>query len=136
MDLVTQKDGTVTTLKEHQSARNWEGGEQKSPKNDKTFSLTTAEKVELKAFEKEYAKEIGTGDRREIFRQHAARELLQMREENDSRKEKGKAPIAKEDRKLTWNEGVVKSVWRAKEENAAKREAHIARTSHFLDGRE
>jgi len=136
MDLVTQKDGTVTTLDNHKKARNWEGGEQKPLKEEPVFALTTTEKVELRAFEKEYAKDIGEGARRDLFRQKAARELLEMRAENESRKLEGKDPIAKQDRRLTFKDGVVKSVHRAKEEMENNRQAHIARTNHCLDGRE
>lgn len=132
MALVVNNNGNVITEEANKEDKTWEGGvQQENKKENLIFSLTTLEKLELKTFEQNNAKNIGEGMRREMFRQHAARELLQMREENDRRTQEGKEPISKEDRRIDLRNGVVKSLWRAKAENATMRENSISEIARF-----
>lgn len=132
MALIRNNDGTIITEQAYKEDKNWEGGEQKNDKKaNLTLALTTVEKLELRTFENENSKIIGDGARREMFRQNASRELIQMREENDKRRQEGKELINKEDRRLTVTNGVVKSVWRAKEENESNRHANLSELARF-----
>lgn len=99
----------------------------------KKITLTTQEKVELNSFLKQNAKVIGTGGRKEMFTNNATEELLRLRAVNEERAQNGQDPLSKGERQLTLNNGVVKSVWRAKTETAAYNEADKSRIEGLME---
>ncbi len=101
--------------------------------NTKKIVLTTQEKVELNNFLKQNAQTIGTGGRKEMFTQDATIELVRLREADAERTQNGEEPLSKNDRTLTLKNGVVKSVWRAKQEAAAKHEAETTRVEGLME---
>lgn len=95
--------------------------------------LTQLEKIELQAFMRDNAKEIGNVEgRKNIFREAATTEILRLREENERLAAEGKDPIKAVDRKLTLRNGVVKSNWRAKED-AKVRQEQIKESIHIAN---
>lgn len=134
---VVNADGTVISEEMHKdNLATSEGGIMPADNNnvkhfDYVSALTTLEKIELRTFVQDNAKIIGDGGRREMFRQKAASELIDMRNENDERRKKNLPLIAKEDRRLLLNNGVVKSLWRNKKEQANLREAAIGEIARF-----
>ena len=91
---------------------------------EKKPELTTHEKVELNNFLKKYDREVGTGGRREMFTRCATDELLYLRDANKEREAEGLGEISASDRVLLLKGGVIKSVYRAKEEQRASNEAN------------
>lgn len=88
---------------------------------EKKPELTTREKVELNNFMKNNP-EIGTGARRDVFEDRATKELLYLREVNEQRKAEGLEELNPADRTLSLRNGVVKSFYRAKEEQQMNKE--------------
>lgn len=95
--------------------------------------LTQLEKIELQKFMRDNAKEIGDVEgRKNFFREAATDEILHLRAENEKLAAEGKDPITTADRRMTLRSGVVKSHWRAKE-NDKMRHAQIKESIHIAN---
>lgn len=101
----------------------------------KNVTLTVQEKVELNNFLKQNSRTIGTGGRKDMFTRNATEELLRLRDADEKRTQNGEPPLSKDERKLTLKNGVIKSVWRAKQEAEAHHEAETSRVENLMESR-
>ena len=122
--------GGVVIPKE--KAKEWlneDGGEQKNEKvKESNFSkLTTMEKIKTKEFLAKHPELTTAPGRANLFKEAVAAEFLRLREEDDSRKAEGKAPLTEKEKELFMPvEGVISSKWRYNENQKASREATLA----------
>lgn len=100
---------------------------------DEKIELTPHEKVELNNFLKKYEREVGTGGRREMFTKNATDELLYLRNANEQRKAEGLEEIKSSERTMSLKSGVIKSVYRAKQEQEMSNEANRSNAAMYRE---
>ena len=136
MKYVQNKDGTLSTETDYKQNLNWEGNDHKDQKIERTAyqELGVSEKTRVSRFMKKHPELATTPERAEYFRNLAAKELIEVRNENNALVAAGKAPLVSTDYDLLLSkEGVIMSTWRAKQEHQMKKEAIKSRVSMYND---
>lgn len=136
MKYVQNKDGTLSTETDYKQNLNWEGNDHKDQKIERTAyqELGVSEKTRVSRFMKKHPELATTPERAEYFRNLAAKELIEVRNENNALVAAGKAPLVSTDYDLLLpKEGVIMSTWRAKQEHQMKKEAINSRVSMYND---
>ena len=136
MKYVQNKDGTLSTETDYKQNLNWEGNDHKDQKIERTAyqELGVSEKTRVSRFMKKHPELATTPERAEYFRNLAARELIEVRNENNERVAAGKTPLVSQDYELSVpKEGVVISAWRAKRDQHNAREAAKSSNSMYND---
>ena len=136
MKYVQNKDGTLSTEADYKKNLNWEGGNCKDPeiKTSVYNQLGVSEKSKVNKFLKAHPELTTSEQRAEYFKNLAAKELIEVRNENNARVAAGKTPLVSKDYELSMpKEGVIMSAWRAKQETEMKKEALKSRISMYND---
>jgi hypothetical protein len=136
MKYVQNKDGTLSTEADYKKNLNWEGGDPKDPeiKTNAYNQLGVSEKSRVNKFLKAHPELTTSEQRAEYFKNLAAKELIDVRNENNARVAAGKTPLVSKDYELSMpKEGVIMSAWRAKQESEMKKEALKSRISMYND---
>lgn len=127
---------TLSTEDNYKKNLNKENGKQKDPetKIEPFNQLGVSEKSRVNKFMQNHPELATTPERAEYFRNLAAKELIEVRNENNALVAAGKAPLVSADYDLLLpKEGVIKSAWRAKQEHQMKKEAIKSRVSMYND---
>lgn len=127
---------TLSTEDNYKKNLNKENGKQKvSETETEPFNqLVTAEQIRVNKFMQKHPELTTTAERTKYFKNLAAKELIEVRNENEALVAAGKAPLASADYDLLLpKEGVIKSAWRAKQEHQMKKEAIKSRVSMYND---
>lgn len=127
---------TLSTEDNYKKNLNKENGKQKvSETETEPFNqLVTAEQIRVNKFMQKHPELTTTAERTKYFKNLAAKELIEVRDENEALVAAGKAPLASADYDLLLpKEGVIKSAWRAKQEHQMKKEAIKSRVSMYND---
>lgn len=127
---------TLSTEDNYKKNLNKENGKQKvSETETEPFNqLVTAEQIRVNKFMQKHPELTTTAERTKYFKNLAAKELIEVRNENNALVAAGKAPLVSADYDLLLpKEGVIKSAWRAKQEHQMKKEAIKSRVSMYND---
>lgn len=127
---------TLSTEDNYKKNLNKENGKQKvSETETEPFNqLVAAEQIRVNKFMQKHPELTTTAERTKYFKNLAAKELIEVRNENEALVAAGKAPLASADYDLLLpKEGVIKSAWRAKQEHQMKKEAIKSRVSMYND---
>lgn len=136
MKYVQNEDGTLSTETDYKQNLNWEGNDHKDQKIERTAyqELGVSEKTRVSRFMKKHPELATTPERAEYFRNLAAKELIEVRNENNALVAAGKAPLVSADYDLLLpKEGVIKSAWRAKRDQQNAHEANKSNNSMYND---
>lgn len=138
MQYVQNPDGTVNTMEEYKEnikavkeGRDCKDSEVKvAPYNQ----LGVTEKIRVNNFMKKHPELTTSEKRAEYFKNLAAKELIEVRNENNSRVATGKAPLTSQDYELSMpKEGVITSAWRAKRDRDTAIETMKSNNSMYND---
>lgn len=127
---------TLSTEDNYKKNLNKENGKQKvSETETEPFNqLVTADQIRVNKFMQNHPELTTSAERTKYFKNLAAKELIEVRNENEALVAAGKAPLASADYDLLLpKEGVIKSAWRAKQEHQMKKEAIKSRVSMYND---
>ena len=136
MKYVQNKDGTLSTEADYKKNLNWEGGEQKDSetKIEPFNQLGVSEKSRVNKFMQKHPELTTSAERTKYFKNLAAKELIEVRNENNALVAAGKAPLVSADYDLLLpKEGVIKSAWRAKRDQQNDHEANKRNNSMYND---
>ena len=94
MKYVQNEDGTLSTETNYKQNLNWEGNDHKDQKIERTAyqELGVSEKTRVSRFMKKHPELATTPERAEYFRNLAAKERIEVRNENNALVAAGKAP--------------------------------------------
>lgn len=127
---------TLSTEDNYKKNLNKENGKQKvSETETEPFNkLVTADQIRVNKFMQKHPELTTSAERTKYFKNLAAKELIEVRNENNALVAAGKAPLVSADYDLLLpKEGVIKSAWRAKQEHQMKKEAIKSRVSMYND---
>ena len=138
MQYVQNRDGTINTLEEYkENIRDLtEGRDCKDPerKTAPYSQLGINEKIRVNDFMKRHPELTTSEKRAEYFKNLAAKELIEVRNESNSRVAAGKAPLTSKDYELSMpKEGVITSAWRAKRDRDTAIETMKSNNSMYND---
>lgn len=136
MKYVQNKDGSLSTEADYKKNLNWEGGEQKDSetKIEPFNQLGVSEKSRVNKFMQKHPELTTSAERTKYFKNLAAKELIEVRNENNALVAAGKAPLVSADYDLLLpKEGVIKSAWRAKRDQQNAHEANKSNNSMYND---
>lgn len=127
---------TLSTEDNYKKNLNKENGKQKvSETETEPFNqLVTAEQIRVNKFMQKHPELTTTAERTKYFKNLAAKELIEVRNENEALVAAGKAPLVSADYDLLLpKEGVIKSAWRAKRDQQNAHEANKSNNSMYND---
>lgn len=127
---------TLSTEDNYKKNLNKENGKQKvSETETEPFNqLVTADQIRVNKFMQNHPELTTSAERTKYFKNLAAKELIEVRDENEALVAAGKAPLASSDYDLLLpKEGVIKSAWRAKRDQQNAHEANKSNNSMYND---
>lgn len=127
---------TLSTEDNYKKNLNKENGKQKvSETETEPFNqLVTADQIKVNKFMQNHPELTTSAERTKYFKNLAAKELIEVRNENNALVAAGKAPLASSDYDLLLpKEGVIKSAWRAKRDQQNAHEANKSNNSMYND---
>lgn len=127
---------TLSTEDNYKKNLNKENGKQKvSETETEPFNqLVTADQIKVNKFMQNHPELTTSAERTKYFKNLAAKELIEVRDENEALVAAGKAPLASSDYDLLLpKEGVIKSAWRAKRDQQNAHEANKSNNSMYND---
>lgn len=127
---------TLSTEDNYKKNLNKENGKQKvSETETEPFNqLVTADQIRVNKFMQNHPELTTSAERTKYFKNLAAKELIEVRNENNALVAAGKAPLASSDYDLLLpKEGVIKSAWRAKRDQQNAHEANKSNNSMYND---
>lgn len=127
---------TLSTEDNYKKNLNKENGKQKvSETETEPFNqLVTADQIKVNKFMQNHPELTTSAERTKYFKNLAAKELIEVRNENNALVAAGKAPLVSADYDLLLpKEGVIKSAWRAKRDQQNAHEANKSNNSMYND---
>ena len=127
---------TLSTEDNYKKNLDKENGKQKvSETETEPFNqLGVSEKSRVNKFMQKHPELTTSAERTKYFKNLAAKELIEVRNENNALVAAGKAPLVSADYDLLLpKEGVIKSAWRAKRDQQNAHEANKSNNSMYND---